>query len=364
MRNRNPKQPKSKNRSNISRRKFLATSVKVVASVAAMGPFIILPRKSMASEKLVVVSWGGRYRENIETAFVKPFTKETGIEVMVTDQPDFAKVKAQVMSGNVEWDVLDTMGWSAKNGEKEGLWEPIDTSLVDTTDMVFPISKSTVPFYSGAGVIAWDPSRHPKGKHPVNFKDLWNVDKFPGRRMFRTRPYETLELALVADGVDPSKLYPLDVDRAFKSLDRIKPYVVKWVKATPQTISLLQNNEIDFSYTYNGRVSMAKKSGMSIDMSLEQCFLAKEYLVVMKGTKKKEAAMKYINFCLRPDRQAHWAKLSAYMPTKTKSYSLIPEEIMKYLADPKNPNHIVADDNWWRDNLAEVTERYKEWILQ
>src|SRR5256885_16366801 len=44
-------------------------------------------------------------------------------------------------------------------------------------------------------------------------------------------PYTTLfrsEFALIADGVALDKLYPIDIDRAFRSLDRIKKDVVKW----------------------------------------------------------------------------------------------------------------------------------------
>ena len=49
------------------------------------------------------------------------------------------------------------------------------------------------------------------------------MKKFPGRRALRNHPIATLEAALMADGVAPDKLYPLDVDRAFKKLEEIKP---------------------------------------------------------------------------------------------------------------------------------------------
>ena len=32
----------------------------------------------------------------------------------------------------------------------------------------------------------------------------------------------------MADGVAPDKLYPLDVDRAFKKLEEIKPNITVW----------------------------------------------------------------------------------------------------------------------------------------
>ena len=38
----------------------------------------------------------------------------------------------------------------------------------------------------------------------------------------------TIPAALVADGVPKDKLYPLDLDRAFKKLDEIKPHIKVW----------------------------------------------------------------------------------------------------------------------------------------
>jgi len=110
-------------------------------------------------------------------------------------------------------------------------------------------------------------------KYPVNFKEFWDVKKFPGRRTLRARPTETLEIALVGDGVEPRKMYPLDVERAFKSLDRIKSYVPKWIKETPQATELLLSNEVDFSYVYHGRAIQLKKDGKPVEFSFEQTII-------------------------------------------------------------------------------------------
>ncbi len=37
-----------------------------------------------------------------------------------------------------------------------------------------------------------------------------------------------MEIALMADGVPPDKLYPIDADRAFKKLDTIKKNTIFW----------------------------------------------------------------------------------------------------------------------------------------
>jgi putative spermidine/putrescine transport system substrate-binding protein len=40
-------------------------------------------------------------------AFFAPFRKETGIDVIETTTPEFAKIRAMVESGNTEWDVVN-----------------------------------------------------------------------------------------------------------------------------------------------------------------------------------------------------------------------------------------------------------------
>ena len=63
--------------------------------------------------------------------------------------------------------------------------------------------------------------------------DYWDAKKFPGPRGMYNAPTYILEFALIADGVPKDKLYPLDVPRAFKSLDRIKPRREGVVVAVP-----------------------------------------------------------------------------------------------------------------------------------
>ncbi len=69
---------------------------------------------------MVRVSWGVSYRAAVDAAVVAPFTQETGIQVTVIDTADLAKVKAQQMTGNIEWDVFDAPGVMGANGSNAG----------------------------------------------------------------------------------------------------------------------------------------------------------------------------------------------------------------------------------------------------
>lgn len=64
---------------------------------------------------------------------------------------------------------------------------------------------------------------------PQDWSALFDTKTFPGKRALYKWPSPgVLELALLADGVPADKLYPLDLDRAFKKLDTIKKDIVWW----------------------------------------------------------------------------------------------------------------------------------------
>lgn len=341
---------------NSTRRRFLGTTGALAAAVS-------LPGRAVAAGPLVVTCWGGAYEKGIRDVFADPFTKETGIPVTLVNNADLTKMKVQVDSRNVQWDVFDSIGPQITAGAKQGLWEDLDKSVVDTADLVSPGGKSYVGTYFYGGGIAWNPTRFPEGKRPMTFKDFWDVKQFPGRRGLRTRIPEALEMALVADGVAPDKLYPLDVERGFKALDRIKPHVKKWIETTPETVSLLTSNEIDFSFTYLSRIIPAQKAGSAVEMSRAQTINSLEYLAVPKHSKNREAAMRYIAFCLRPDRQAAFANALYFAPNSKKAQALVQPEARQYMPDATNPANVIVNDTWWGDNFDALQKRFTEWML-
>lgn len=338
----------------ISRRQFLATAG--VATVAA--PFVLRQPSRAASNSLVFVTWGGSYRTGLEEGIIKPFTAETGINVTVIDTPDLAKVKAQITTGNVEWDVFDAIGGPAFSGSAEGFWEPLSASLFDASDLSVPVEADMVPLYTAPGVVAYNSDRSAEGQYPTNFTEYFDLEKFPGRRTLRNRPFEALEMALLADGVAPAELYPLDVDRAFKKLETIKPNIVKWVEATQETISLLQTGETDFTYTYPTRV---KNAGPPMACSLEQTLSQVEYLTVLKGAPNKENAFKFLSFALRPEVQAATMEQIVNRPVSKKAFEMLSPEARKWL--PTAEADVMIDSKWWAGNLESVNRRFKEWVM-
>jgi len=349
--------------SGMDRRRFLQLAGSVVASGTLAAPMIVTSRKALAAENLTVVSWGGNYRQGVEEAIAKPFEKEFGVHVTLVDTPDLAKVKAQVMTNNVQWDVFDAPGSMAFTGAKNGYWEALDPALFNASDLIAPVGPQMVPFYGFTGGVCWDSKRFPDGKHPQTFADYFDFKRFPGQRTLRNRAFETMEIALLADGVPPEKVYPLDVDRAFRALDRIKPHIANWVEQTPQTVTLVQTGQVDFSYTYATRVKAAQEANQPIDFSFKQTLTGLEYLVVLKNAPNRNNAMKFLQFALRPDRQAALMNLHGNTPASRSARPMMDPAVRKWLSDPNNKSNLLINDAYWGDHFDELTLRFKEWAL-
>lgn len=343
------------------RRSFLVGAAGVLAAP-------LVPRPSWAagkSDSLTITSYGGSFQDVFVKTVTNPFALETGIKVNIVPTPDMAKLKAQQLTGNVELDVFAAAAEQVAYGSKQGFWEKLDLSLFDIEDMAIPPKNDGVARNAYAGGIAWDPKKFDSGKHPTKFAEYFDLNKFPGRRTFRNRPGETLEAALLADGVPPKDIYPLDIDRAFKKLERIKPSIASWITATPQTVSLLQTGEIDFSYTYANRVKDTSRpgGGVSLAFSFEQNLIGTENFVVPKGAPNKENAIKFMAYCMRPEVQARLCDASGVIPNSKKGASMLSAETRNWIPDPSNPNNVVLDGEYWSDNLEAVSRRFKEWIL-
>src|SRR6516165_6459902 len=94
------------------RRRFLQKAG-AAAAAAALGPLIITERTIAQTRTLYVNSWGGSYTAAQEAAYFRPFTAAMGIEIRTVTPVSYARVKAQVQSGNYEFDMtsINSMLW-------------------------------------------------------------------------------------------------------------------------------------------------------------------------------------------------------------------------------------------------------------
>ena len=329
--------------------------------------FLFTSTAYAAQKEIVVCSWGGTYEKAFRKAMVEPFERETGIKVVVTSYADIAKMKAMVDTGNIEWDVVDIEDRMLHRGMKEGLFEPLDYTVIDKTNLLpGAVHSHAVGIELWGGVLAYNSEKYPGNNHPKSWADFWDVKKFPGSRSLFNGPYDMLEIALLADGVSMDKLYPLDVDRAFRSLDKIKQHVSVWWSKGAQPAQLLTDGEVDMTYAYSGRIANIMKDGIPAGISFNQASVNPEWLVILKGSKNVKEAMQFIAYCTRAKPQAEFNTAMQYGPINEKAFDYMPKEIADRV--PSSPNYKgktwIPNAKWWVGRDKKLTERWKSWILK
>lgn len=323
---------------------------------------------SARAEGMVVFSgWGGSIQQAQRKIIFNEFEKETGIKVIDVAGADLSKLKAMVESGNVEWDVTQALGMWIPLGAKQNLWESLDYNVIGAADIPAAFRKEYGVGNSMYGnLLAYNEEMLKGKKAPASWKDFWNVQEWPGRRSLFSSPRYILEFALLADGVSPDKLYPLDVDRAFRKLDEIKPNISVWYQQAAQLPAMLSSEEIIMGNAAHTRItSVVRDEKVPLKMVWQNALITVDYLAIPRGSKNKQNAMKLIGFMSRPDIQEKFAAATDIGPTNTKALALLSDDQKLSLPSFYRAQGMTIDfnDDWWAERFESLTQRWNAWLL-
>ncbi len=346
-----------------TRRAFLAAA----GGVGSLAAFPISTGWAQTNQRLTVADAGGEITRANETTLYEPFRKESGIAVTVIarEHEPISQVKALVESKSFIWDVVALTAQQAMTLDAEGLLDPLDWNDPHMNELI-PAAKAPnwMAHSTYAAVMGYRKDKY-GANGPQSWADFWNVQKFPGRRSLRKSPIETLEMALMADGVPIDKIYPIDMDRAFASLDKIKKHIHVWWTGGAQSTQLLQSGEVDMIPIWSARLQTIIDAGAPAVTVWNQGIYAADGWGIPKGTPRAPAARRMIQYFARPDRQAARATLLGNGPSNLKAFDNIPADRAKLLPTfPDNLNKMLAnDDGWWFKNREKAIERFNAWLI-
>lgn len=344
----------------VTRRQF-TIGMGTAMGAAALSTRLVLPRPAAAEGQIAFVSWGGTTQEAQEAAWAKPFTEQTGVAVVQDGPTDYGKLKAMVESGNVAWDVVDVEMDFAIQAAKDGLLEPLDFSIIkkDELDPRFTTDHAVGSFYYSF-VIGYNPASVGDAQ-PASWADVFDTAKFPGKRTFyKWSSPGVLEIALLADGVKPEELYPLDVDRAYAKLDSIKGDIVWWGSGA-ESQQFVATGEAALGQFWNGRLFALTQEGTEVGVSWAENLTAADALVVPKGTKNKQAAMEFIALATSAQGQADFATASGYAPINLGSKELMDAAVAEWLPESHTEGQVNLDLEYWAENRDDLGTRWYEW---
>lgn len=358
----------------INRRRLLQATSSAIAA-GALSSVTGFASAQPAAELKIATS-GGNWGDAIVNAFIKPFEADTGIKVKTIFQDlGAAQIGMMVKTNTVSVDVTTVGQIIGETLAAGDLLEKIDYSSYNKNDLdaVPPYCRQSFGFacyiYSLNMFVNTG-----KAKRPSDWAEFWDVRKFPGARslMSGASTPGPFEEALLADGVSMNSLYPMDIDRIFASLDKIKPHIRKWWGSGAEILQIMRDGVADFGQSYDGRINSLIDSGAPIGIGRNQVKLTWDYWIIPKGSPNVQNAQKFIASTARADRQADFAKLFAQSPTNRNAFKHIPESIGRKLAT--NPDYAASsyptNAKWYVEvgadglsNQDRLRRRWEDWIV-
>lgn len=339
----------------------------LLQSAAALGLVGVVPggliRPARAQGRpFTFCSWGGALSETEKQAFMDPFAQMRGIEILNVSPTSYAKIKAMVEAGAVEWDLVNVGGQFIYQGRDAGILEPIDYSIVKA-DHLEPHWRKEYGVYTstGASVIAFNTQSFPAGSEPQSWADFWNVKDFPGPRSLYARLYYNYEAALRAAGVPAAEIYPATdekVEMALGKLAELKPSITVWWTTGAQPPQLLSTGEVAMALAWSGRIFDAIKEGSPVSMTFKDAIAWGNAYVVPKGTPYRELAMEVISYCISQEAQERLVPIGTYGPVLASAAATAsPEQARFMVTHPDNAKHTVVFND---EEVAKYWTRWEE----
>jgi putative spermidine/putrescine transport system substrate-binding protein len=322
----------------------------------------------VAARDLTLVGRDSR-QDGVKQVFVRPFTEATAIPVQVeTWEGGIDALRTQAKAPENTWDLIMVDSDELATGCGEGLFEKLDWSAIGGKDHY--VSQAVSDCGVGAGVaslaLVWDRDKFPA---TPTWSDFWDVAKYPGKRGLHQGVRGNLEFALIADGVSPADVYKVlaaseGVDRAFRKLDQLKPYIVWW-QNDAEAARILSSGDVLMTSASAPATTVANRNmhrnfGIQWTASLYEV----QSWAILKGSPNLRAATQFLYFAGTPAIEARLVALSGEGGLAKGANDGLSAEIAQ--VSPTLPANLSAavrvDATFWHDNLGKLRQRFESWL--
>ena len=328
-----------------------------------------------AAETIIISGSGGSLTDVQKSVYQEPFTRKTGIQIQnIATTNRISALKAMKLTGKALWDLTELSGPEYQQAIEGHYLQPLDWKVIDPENKMPKMAKREygLAVASYSTILAVRTDKLPKGKEMKSWKDFWDVKDFPGPRALQKGALDNLEFALLADGVSKDKIYDVlrtdeGVDRAFKKLDEIKPYITTWWTAGAQPVQMLANGDVYYTSAWNGRITKLAADGVPARIIWNEGSLKPSFNSIPVGAKHPKEAEQYLAFTISDAKMnADFAKQMPYPGFVPKLYDYMSKEQAESM--PTYPPNVAvqfeSDNSYWAKWRAKLDERFQAWLLQ
>jgi len=214
---------------------------------------------------------------------------------------------------------------------------------------------------------------------PTGICDVFDLEKYPGKRALEKRPINNMEWALLCDGVAKADVYKVletseGQDQALAKLDTIKDSVIWW-SAGADTPQLLADGEVVMGSTYNGRLfALIEEQKQPVAMLWDAQVYDLDGWIIPAGLsdERKARALDYIMFATDTQRLADQAKYISYGPARKSSAPLVGKhaelgiDMAPHMpTDPNNAtNTFLYNYEFWADYRDDLDGKFQAWLAK
>ncbi len=323
-------------------------------------------RQARAATELTVIVYGGSFEAGWKKAVIEPFEKanpdiKVSIATGLTLQ-NVALMRAQRDDVKVDVMMMDEVGAAQANAE--GLFEPLDVTRIPNLKKLYPQFRVKgdpyTKFMYVSQAIAYNRER--VKTPPTSYRDFWRSE-YRGRVAIpdinTSHGAFFLLMAAAMNGGSVKNIGP-----GFALIKELKPSLVTFWTQHAQVSQLFTQGDIWLTSWTTDRAQGLIDSGAPVAWTIpkEGGYIVDSTIGIAKGTKKKAAAEKYIEFVLSESAQALNARHTYLVPVN-REVKLDPEVAAKLPAGEETLKRLVtADWNYVTGVRPQWVERWSREI--
>lgn len=306
------------------------------------------PRKT--PQTLYYFTWS----DYVDRETMAEFERATGAKVVVDTFSSNEELLAKLQSGAGGYDVTVPSDYMVTIMKHEGLLAELDHAQIPNVSMVWerlqklpfdPESRYSVPYLWGTVGIGYDSAVIPTP--PDSWSVLWD-SRHKGRISMLNDQREVIGAALRSMGQSLNTRDPAVIEQAKARLLAQKPLVKTYTSENYD--QLLASGEVVLAHGWGGAVAraMAERPSVRFVVPKEGGTVWADCLVVLKASKNKELAMRFINFLLDREVAARTTDRVLFASSNRDARALIKDRVRD------NPAVYAPDDVF--DRLEWMTD--------
>lgn len=319
---------------------------------------------SLAGETLTFVSYGGIYQDG-QIKSLQPFVEKSGVELYSDGPTSLAKLQAQVESGNVMWDVIDT-GDFLPYVHCGTLFQKLDFSKIDISNIPEgQVGECSVPAMNYGVVLTYNKDAYPDNP-PDGWEDFFDTENYPGTRAMPGYPEPNgyiIEVALLKAGVEKDEMFPADVDLALDQYREIRDNLILW-QTGAESQQIMESGEADMVIAWSGRARAAVENGANFEPIWNDWIVVMDQLTIPVGVENPDAAYALINAAIGKEAQETLTEETSYSPIHVDAEPQVDEMTAQWLTN--TPERLeqgyLQNVPYWVENYEALSEKWAEFI--